>query len=257
MKSEYFPATVIAADRPDSRAARGYAAARLAHNPDDEQAWLILSQAAETPAAQSMYLQRVLQVNPENRAARAQLARLSKPAATPSRLRALAGWLAFAAAALLLALVALGTAPILMGERTFVVMSGSMAPAIPEGAIAIARPAPVQDLRVGDVVVFTAGANAILPVIHRISGVREQGGTRYFTTRGDANPSADASEVSLPASAWVVRDSLPFAGYLISFATSRTGVIVLIGIPLSLLAGLGLLDWWNKRRSAPGWAMLS
>jgi signal peptidase I len=134
-----------------------------------------------------------------------------------------------------------------------VVMSGSMEPTIPVGAVVIAEPVPSKELENGDVIIFSPNADVTVPIIHRIVSVRVKDGTRYFTTQGDANPSADVAEVSLPATAWRMAHNVPLVGYLISYATSPFGTVILIVVPLLLL---GILTIWDQLKRTR-WLSLS
>jgi len=68
----------------DSRQASTILAGILAHDPNNERAWHMLSYALTDPQKQAYALERVLQINPDNRAARSQLARLTGPARKPA-----------------------------------------------------------------------------------------------------------------------------------------------------------------------------
>lgn len=69
---------LLAANRP--REAAALVSAFLQEHPRNEEAWHILSFALTDPDKQAYALRRVLQINPRNRAARSQLARLQAPA---------------------------------------------------------------------------------------------------------------------------------------------------------------------------------
>lgn len=148
--------------------------------------------------------------------------------------------------ALVLFLVALfSVLPMFFGNRTLVILSGSMEPTIPTGGIVLAQPVPSRSLEIGDIIVYSPGAESQIPIVHRIISISERRGTRYYTTRGDANPSADVAEVALPATAWRVTFSAPLVGYLIAWAASPPGIFLLIVLPL---IGLVILTAWEWLR---------
>jgi signal peptidase I len=152
-------------------------------------------------------------------------------------LLAMVRWFVFGLTALFLLFVGSATFPMVIGGRTFVIVSGSMEPSIPKGAAAIALPVSSRDLSVGDVIVYSPSPQAALPIVHRIVKIDERGAVRRFTTRGDANQTADATEFSLSATAWRVWYNVPVAGYLISFAAKPMGTLAAIVFPrVSLLA---------------------
>lgn len=112
------------------------------------------------------------------------------PAAQPrSRrfLRTALSWTLAALGALCLALTATALA---LGARPIVVRTGSMAPGLPVGTVALVRPQPAATAGVGDVVaVVRADGRRIL---HRVWKTRPAGsGARTLVLRGDRNRTAD------------------------------------------------------------------
>lgn len=151
--------------------------------------------------------------------------------------------------ALVLFLVALfSVLPMFFGNRTLVILSGSMEPTIPTGGIVLAQPVPSRSLDIGDIIVYSPGSESQIPIVHRIVSISEGRGIRYYTTRGDANPNIDVAEVALPATAWRVTFSAPFVGYIIAFASSPLGIFLLIVLPL---IGLVILTAWDWLRQHP------
>jgi signal peptidase I len=171
------------------------------------------------------------------------------PAAAPHRLYKFLKWGAAIPFIVILGLLAAVVAPPLVGGRTLVIVSGSMEPAIHMGAAAVLRSVPSRELQVGDIVAYTPPASGAIPIVHRIVEITERDGQRYFTTRGDANPSADVKAFTLPARAWRVSYNIPVAGYVVNFASRPFGILVFIFIPVVLLAGLKLAEWRRSRRA--------
>jgi signal peptidase I len=148
----------------------------------------------------------------------------------------------------LLAAVAL---PPLVGGRTLVIISGSMEPAIHMGAAAVLRSVPSSDLQVGDVIAYTPASAGAIPIVHRIVDITERAGQRTFTTKGDANATADVNTFTLPAKAWRVSYNIPAAGYVVNFASRPFGMFLFIVIPALILAGLKWAEWRKSRRALP------
>lgn len=103
------------------------------------------------------------------------------------------------AAGLALGLVALH----LVGLRVMTVLTGSMHPAVPRGALVVTVPASPERLVPGALLAFrppapyrTVGER---PVLHRITAVRRDGQALLATTRGDANPAPDPWSLDLRA----------------------------------------------------------
>ncbi|GAB2622178.1 hypothetical protein GCM10027067_37820 [Pseudactinotalea suaedae] len=68
--------------------------------------------------------------------------------------------------------------------------TGSMAPAIPAGSVALVQEVPATDIDVGDVV--TVDRPGQLPVTHRVTEILETDGDLVtFTMQGDANADPD------------------------------------------------------------------
>jgi signal peptidase len=260
MVNEFLAPSIDAFHRGDLATARYLLKLALARHREDEEVWLWMSRVANRPAEKMRCLRRVLAINPENRIALSGLLILS-PKHEMSKRRSAAmrhlwhwfhwvqntgGWVVFAISVVLLSIVAVATVPMFVGGRTFAVMSGSMEPTIPEGAAIVTQPVASKDLKVGDIIVFSPSATAEMPFVHRIVSVRDHHGTRYFTTRGDANDSGDVGEISLPQTAWRLWYSVPMAGYVISLAVSRVGTILLILVPVLGLVGLAGLDWLRR-----------
>lgn len=108
--------------------------------------------------------------------------------------------------------------------RPLVFRSGSMAPAIDTGALALVRTVPAADLRVGDVVsVEDAGGTR---VTHRVVSLATQGEQRQLILRGDANRTADR-EVHTVSEADLVIGSVPWAGYVLGWMSGRFGMLLL------------------------------
>jgi signal peptidase len=85
--------------------------------------------------------------------------------------------------------------------RLVPVMSNSMAPDMPVGALALTVPVARADIKVGDVIVFTDPDHPTIRVIHRVVHIYGQDEAEKFgnwnpnqltaSTKGDNNPTAD------------------------------------------------------------------
>ena len=156
--------------------------------------------------------------------------------------------LAFLSVLGLLGLVLVTAAvPRLWGYQTYVIYGSSMEPAIKLGSLVVAKSANVDDLQVGDIIVFRSPDNETT-VTHRITGVREEDGRRYFKTKGDATNGDDPQEVSLETGVQQVTYDLPYVGYFVDFAGSTLGIVLLLVLPA---AGLLVLYWSKQRRPQP------
>ena len=168
----------------------------------------------------------------------------------PTLLRRLFWAIQTTVAAVLLVLVGAllaGAAPTLVGYEAFVVLSGSMEPALRVGDLAVVAPARPEQLRVRDIISYRTPARPNVVVTHRLVGVsRTDSGRLMFETRGDANDSVDEVEVDGEAVLGRVVYAIPDAGYLVDFAKRPLGKALLIGLPALLLVADALM-----RRRAP------
>jgi len=101
-------------------------------------------------------------------------------------------WLEGVLTLLVVALVLLAAALFFFNISLVVFQTGSMAPAIPAGSVAVSRSTAAENLRVGDVV--TVERPGQLPITHRIVSIERFPGsatTWSATLRGDANPTND------------------------------------------------------------------
>jgi signal peptidase I len=123
-------------------------------------------------------------------------------------------------------------------HQMYIVRGGSMAPAIPVGAVIFVHRVAGEQLSSGDVITFGT-ANGIV-VTHRVVGI-EQGATgRSFVTKGDASQERDAGFVSQDAIIGRVEHTLPALGFLLVNLGSPPGLLAVTGVLASLL----LASWF-------------
>jgi len=118
----------------------------------------------------------------------------------------------------------LAVASIAFDVRPLVFRSGSMAPTINTGDLAISRTVDAADLTKGDIV--SVKANDGSRVTHRIVEVNHRGGSAQLTLKGDDNQVVDA-QTYVVASAERVLFHVPKAGYVVSWLTGPIGLFLL------------------------------
>jgi signal peptidase len=167
---------------------------------------------------------------------------MSLPASLPLARRAFG--FVVCAVAMVLALAVL--APALLGFQRYVITSGSMTGTYDRGSLVFDRVVPTSSLRAGDVITFRPPGQAGL-VTHRISGVRVVRGQRVFTTKGDANRTADLWGAITLHDAHQARVAyhLPYLGYALAALSDRRVRIVVIGLPALLIALTTLAGLWR------------
>ncbi|WP_405474456.1 signal peptidase I [Paenarthrobacter ilicis] len=119
--------------------------------------------------------------------------------------------------------------------------TGSMAPAIPAGSLAVVRAVPASDISVGDVV--TVDRPGKLPITHRVQTVQPgEGPTRTITMKGDAN-AQDDPEPYVVDQVRVVLWSAPGLAYPLA-ATATPAVLGATTVAVS-----ALVTWvlWPRR----------
>ncbi len=152
-----------------------------------------------------------------------------------------AGNIAFGVLITLMALLAfflvqskyVGGVPSVFGYRIYAVLSGSMNPAFDTGSVVFVRPAGPQTIAVGDIITFS-GSSSDLLTTHRVVDINSENGLE-FTTRGDANNVDDPNPVPAANVIGRVHGSVPHLGYLMGFARTRQGLVVLVFIPSLLV----------------------
>ena len=149
--------------------------------------------------------------------------------------------------------VVLGKLVPLTGRQTIVIGGGSMEPAVPLGSAVIIKPVDVAALTVGDIVSLKAGPQNAL-YTHRIVAVIDRPDGRWVQTKGDANADQDPTLVHASAIVGRAEMVIPLAGYLIVLLSIPAGVLFLIGLAASLLAGAWLLESLEPEWVAKGTA---
>lgn len=132
------------------------------------------------------------------------------------------------------------------GHKAYLVLSGSMEPAIRVGDLIIIKKEPVYSK--GDVITFKSSDERI--VTHRIFSIKsESENNNLYVTKGDANRTEDNDVVAFEQIMGKVAFIVPKLGYLADFSRSWPGLIVLILIPASILIGDEILNIFRHDKS--------
>lgn len=154
------------------------------------------------------------------------------------------GWAVVIAAAALL--LALGIGPRTGRYRTLTVLSGSMAPGIPVGAVIVDTPERPDQIRVGQVISYQIPIADHRVESHRVIQVLPDGEHPAIRTKGDANRAPDPwTAVVTGSTVWRMRKVVPDAGWAI-LALRQPAVhhALVWGLP-GVLAVLWLVDIWG------------
>jgi signal peptidase I len=138
------------------------------------------------------------------------------------------------------------------GVRLFSVLSGSMEPTIHTGSAIFDLPSGSYE--VGDIVTRTTGTSGVT-VTHRIIEKAVLDGKTVYHTKGDANNVADEEDISVSQIVGKVAFSVPWFGYVIGFAQTKEGFILLVVVPAVIIVyeelrkmrkEIGMM--WERRR---------
>ncbi|NKX53855.1 signal peptidase I [Arthrobacter sp. E918] len=132
----------------------------------------------------------------------------------------------------------------LLGIGFSSVLTGSMRPAHAPGDLLITYPVTVNDLKEGQVIVFTPpDENALFA--HRIASIQTTAAGPVLVTKGDANPAPDAWRLAASGPRIpVVVASLPQLGSALSWLQSppvRSINVALLGLLLTAASVIGIL----------------
>jgi signal peptidase len=146
--------------------------------------------------------------------------------------------------------------PTVLSGRLAIVRSGSMAPAMPIGSLALILPIRPAEVKVGDIIVFQPPAhptilNPDVTVSHRVVEVQSDGGL-YFTTKGDANEDPDIFPIPATNVQGKVVFNIPRLGYAVSslmrYVHTWLGFVFFVCIPTLILVASAIRDV-NRSRS--------
>lgn len=146
------------------------------------------------------------------------------------------------------ALAVLGA--VLFGVSLTMFATGSMAPAIPAGSVALIRDVPATEVHVGDVV--TVQRPAQLPITHRVRSVTPVGADAVeLVLRGDANAEDDPEPYRVSRVGLVLFSVPGLAPVIVTLSRPQT-----LGLITVAAAALVLWAFWPRRRAVTGAAVL-
>lgn len=119
--------------------------------------------------------------------------------------------------------------PVPGGIKSYVVLSGSMEPAIKTGSVVVVIRQSAYST--GNVITFGISTRQTPPTTHRIIDVERIGNIFYYSTKGDANNTPDSKKTPHGAVIGKVLFSIPFIGYGVAAAQKPLGFILLVVVP--------------------------
>lgn len=121
--------------------------------------------------------------------------------------------------------------PDFMGYKPFIVLSGSMEPAILAGDLIVTKVIAPENIVKGDIIAFRAEKNAV--VTHRVTDV-QTADSLTFLTKGDANTGADAKAVSVGDLEGIYLWRAAGLGRFAMFLQTPIGMLLFVITPLCL-----------------------
>lgn len=125
-------------------------------------------------------------------------------------------------------------------ESSYVVLSGSMQPTMNPGDVVVVDDVAASDIETGDIITFQRGEGNS-PTTHRVVEVLQDGETPVFRTAGDNSESPDQQPVTPAQIEGRVPEIagmpfvIPMIGYVIRFAATQNGFLLLVAVPVGLL----------------------
>jgi signal peptidase len=156
-------------------------------------------------------------------------------------------------------LVFVGIGPHTGRYRTLTVLSGSMQPGIPVGAVVAVAPERPSQLRVGQVVTYRIPVEDHRVVTHRVVRVVHGGDRPVFQTKGDANDAPDQWLAEINGNTvWRVRQVVPYLGLVLNWLRQPMVHLVAMVVSPAMLAVACIVGIWrneptpgdNRRRTA-------
>jgi signal peptidase I len=143
--------------------------------------------------------------------------------------------------------VAVGIGPRTGRYATMTVLSGSMTPTIPVGAVVVITPLRPSDIRVGQILTFAVPDGAGKIVSHRVVEVDHGDGRPMIRTQGDANQAPDPWLAEIDGdTAWQVRYAVPHLGLLINWLRQPLVHRISVFLFPAMLAVVCLFDIWRS-----------
>jgi signal peptidase I len=137
--------------------------------------------------------------------------------------------------AILLVALAMSLALLIIAQRVFnpfhVVVSNSMSPQIKTGDAVVIKDIETQNVKLGDVIIFHDPEDRSNLIIHRVVNIEDQGGVKFYSTKGDNNAEPDNWKISMGEVIGGVSVTLPGFGSFLDFVTTARGYTSMIVIP--------------------------
>jgi signal peptidase len=125
------------------------------------------------------------------------------------------------------------TVPSFAGYKPLVVLTGSMEPYIKPVDIILVKNTAINNINVKDIITYSVDGDTY--ITHRVKEKISKEGGFTLRTQGDANNEEDEVEIYEDMLIGKAEFILPKAGYVIQFAKSFKGFVLLVMVPLFML----------------------
>jgi signal peptidase I len=148
-----------------------------------------------------------------------------------------------------LAVLLAAAAPLALGDRSYVVKSGSMAPEIETGDVLVVEPVPADSVEVGEIVTFDNPDAGGQLTSHRVRAIEATDEGLRFTTQGDSNTADERWSIAAAGTVGRALYRVPKLGFAVNVIQSPAGKLGLIVLPALLLAISLLSRIWSRPES--------
>ncbi|MBI2593461.1 signal peptidase I [Candidatus Daviesbacteria bacterium] len=123
------------------------------------------------------------------------------------------------------------------GVKSFVVLTGSMSPLIPQGSVVYTS--KQNEYKKGDIITFEQNG---VTVTHRVVNKVTENNSTLYETQGDANTARDSGLVPSANIVGKVELFIPVIGKIIMFLKTLPGFFTLIILPTLIFVGFELFN---------------
>lgn len=138
--------------------------------------------------------------------------------------------------------------PDLFGYKSFVIVSGSMEPTIMKGDAIFVKEVPEAEIKINDIISFTADTQSRTNVTHRIVGIIQENGIRKYITKGDNNNTEDKESVVYEQIEGKYQFKINQFGIVTNILKSKITLVVIILAIIFIYCYKGRLKNKKKKR---------
>jgi signal peptidase len=132
------------------------------------------------------------------------------------------------------------------GFRALIVHSGSMAPTIEMGDVAVTRLTRPGSVAAGEVITFRDPSRSQVLVTHRVVSKQRSGDRYSFTTRGDTNNAIERWSIEADGTLGRLVFRVPNIGYGLWWVTAPPVRIALVAGAILILGGVAVRRIWFR-----------